>query len=480
MTEETKHTDTLPQPRVGSNSESGQASAHPRELIEVDDELMLDIEDLVRSRSDFLLLNILQDLYPADIAHIMNRLDTEQAEYVFGLLSDDVKSEVILELDDVHREHLLKTLPQAELSNLVRAMDSDDAADIVGELSKETADEVLETMDVQDSSRVEELLRYDESTAGGIMAKEVAVVHVNDTVKKAIKTVRAMAKEHKNIYSVYVVDDNGILVGSIPLQDLLLYTPNKRVNKLMNTDVISVTTDVDQEEVAQIFKKYDIVSLPVTDKAGKLLGRITVDDIVDVLEEEHEEDMARMVGSDADELERRSPAQIALLRLPWVMITLFIELIAGFVIHRFDQTLSQIILLASFMPIISAISGNTGLQSATIVVRGLATGHINLNKWWDPILRQLQTTLILGAACGLVIGLIAGYWHGKALFGFVVGVSMFISINISGFVGTATPLISKSFGFDPALTAGPFETAFQDVIGISIFLSIATLLLQWL
>jgi magnesium transporter len=248
----------------------------------------------------------------------------------------------------------------------------------------------------------------------------------------------------------------------------------------MNTDVISVTTDIDQEEVAQIFKKYDIVSLPVTDKAGKLLGRITVDDIVDVLEEEHEEDMARMVGSDAAELERRTPLQVALLRLPWIMITLFIQLLAGLVIHHYDQTLTQVILLASFMPIISAISGNTGLQSATIVVRGLATGHINLNKWWDPILRQLQTTLILGAACGLVIGLIGSFWHGKAVFGFIVGTSMFISINISAFVGTATPLISKRLGFDPALTAGPFETAFQDVIGISIFLSIATLLLQWL
>ncbi len=466
MLEENNHIEPTPQ--------------QPRELIEVDDELMKDIEELARSRSDFLLLNILQDLYPADVAHIMNRLDTEQAEYVFRLLPGDTQSEVILELDDVHREHFLKTLPHLELTKLVHGMDSDDAADIVGELTEEKAEEVLERMDVQDSSRVEELLRYDESTAGGIMAKEVAVVHLRDTLKKAIQVVRRMAKEHKNIYTVYVVDDDGVLVGSVALQDLLLYAPNKRVNKLMSADVIKATTDVDQEEVAQIFKKYDIVSLPVTDKAGKLLGRITVDDIVDVLEEEHEEDVARMVGSDADELEQRSPAQIALLRLPWVLITLFIELLAGFVIHHFDQTLSQIILLASFMPIISAISGNTGLQSATIVVRGLATGHINLSRWWDPLARQLQTTLIIGSACGLVIGIIGGLWHGKPLFGFVVGVSMFISINISGFVGTATPMISKSLGFDPALTAGPFETAFQDVVGISIFLSIATLLLQWL
>jgi len=457
-----------------------EPTPQPRESIEVDDELMRDLEDLVRSRSDFLVLNILQDLYPADIAHIMNRLEMEDADYLFRLLPNDVQSEVLLELDEVHREHLLKTLPHAQLTKLVRGMDSDDAADIVGKLSDERAEEILETMDVQDSSRVEELLRYDESTAGGIMAKEVAVVHPNDTLKQAIRVVRKMAKEHKNIYTVYVVDDNGILVGSVALQDLLLYAPNKRVNKLMSTDFKSVTTDVDQEEVAQIFKKYDIVSLPVTDKAGKLLGRITVDDVVDVLVEEHEEDVARMVGSGAEEMERRSPAKIALLRLPWVLITLMLEMLAGVVVHQFDKTLSQVILLASFMPIISAISGNTGLQSAAVVVRGLATGQIQLNKWWDPIWRQIQTTLIIGAVCGTVLGVVGAYWHGKALFGVAVGVSMFISINISGFVGTATPMISRSLGFDPAITAGPFETAFQDVVGISIFLTIATMLLQWL
>jgi len=218
----------------------------------------------------------------------------------------------------------------------------------------------------------------------------------------------------------------------------------------------------------------------VTDTAGKLLGRITIDDIVDVLEEEHEEDVARFIGSDAEEMERRSPVQIAMLRLPWILITLLIQLMAGFVVHKFDATLTKVILLASFMPVISALSGNTGLQAAAIVVRGLATGHVDLNRWKDPVKRQIQTTLILGLACGGLLGLIAGLWHGTPLFGAVVGTSMFLSINISGVIGSATPLLSKHFGFDPAITAGPFETAFQDVIGITIFLSLATLMLQWL
>lgn len=455
-------------------------SGHERELIEVDDELVQDIEDIVKSRSEFLLLNILQDLYPADIAHIINRLEVEDTDFVFNLLSNDVGSEVLLDLDDAHREQLLKSLPQQKLNELVDKMDSDDAADIVGELSEEKAEEVLETMDVEDSSHVEELLRYDESTAGGIMAKEVATVHAKDTIKKAIREVRRMAKEHKNIDAVYVVDADGVLLGSVPLQVLLLHAPNKRIQKIMNAEVISVTTDVDQEEVAQVFKKHDIISLPVTDTAGKLLGRITVDDIVDVLEEEHEEDVARLVGSDADELERRSPMQIALLRLPWVVLTLALELVAGFVVYKYDETLTRVILLASFMPIISALSGNTGLQSAAMIVRGLATGHVDLKRWWNPVVRQFQTTLIIGGVCGFLLSLVAGYWHGSNVFGFVVGISMFISINISGFIGTVTPMLSKRAGFDPALTAGPFETAFQDVVGITIFLSIATLLLQWL
>ncbi len=464
-----------------SPPDTPEVGARPsRQLIEVDDELMQDIEELVRSKSDYLVLNIVQDLYPGDIAHILNRLDADEADYLFGLLPSDIAGEVLLDLDEGHRERLLHAMPQPRLTEIVDEMASDDAADIVGELPEERAEQVLETMDVEDSSAVEELLRYDENTAGGIMGKEVVAVGLKDTIKRAIREVRKFAKEHKNIYNVHVVDDQGLLVGTIPLQDLLIYAPNKRVDKIMNPDAVRVTTDVDQEEVARIFKKYDIVSLPVTDTAGKLLGRITVDDVVDVIEEEHQEDVARLVGSDTIELERRTPAQIAFLRLPWVLITLAIEFLAGVVVAQFDATLSRVILLASFMPIISAISGNTGLQSAAVIVRGLATGHVDLKRWWIPVRRQAESSVIIGGACGLVLGAIGSFWHGTWVFGFAVGMSMFISVNISGLIGTVVPMLSRSMGFDPAITTGPFETAFQDVLGITIFLSISTLLLRWL
>jgi magnesium transporter len=459
---------------------TSDSSQETREVLEVDDELLRDLEDLVKSRSDYLVLNIIQDLLPGDIAHILNRLEMDDALYVFGMLTNEVASATVLDLDEPTREHILASLAQERITEIVGEMASDDAADVVGALSDEQAEGVLETMNVEDSSQVEELLRYDEHTAGGLMAKEMAVANRKDTVKAAIRTVRRLAKEGLHIYNVYVVDDNGIFLGAVNLTDLLLYTPNKRVYKIMNADYKSVTPDVDQEEVARIFSKYDIVSLPVTDTAGKLLGRITIDDVVDVLKEEHDEDVARMAGTDSVSVGQRSPVRMAFMRLPWVMITLLLQLIAGVVVNVFDKTLSQIILLASFMPIISAISGNTGLQSAAMIVRGIATGQVDTKRWWIPIRRQFVVTLIIGSACGLVLGTIAAFWHGTFLFGAVVGTSMFISINFSGLVGTATPMISSSLGFDPAITAGPFETAFQDIIGITVFLSLATAMLQWL
>lgn len=446
--------------------------------VDVDDELLSDILDLIHARSENLLKNILNDLYPADIAHLINRIEIEDGDFLFNILSIEDASKVIIELDDAHREHFLETLSQKRITELVGEMQSDDATDIVGELPKEKAEGVLENLETEDYNELQELLQYGEYTAGGIMQKETVTVLKTDTVKKAISLIRKMAKETENIYTIYVLDENEILVGSIPVSKLILYSPNRRIYKVMNADVLSVPPLMDQEEVAQIFKKYDILSLPVVSQQHKLLGHIAIDDIVDVLEEEHKEDVAQLIGSDADEMESRSPVQIAMLRLPWVLLTLLIEFFAGVVVSQFDKTLSQVILLASFMPIISAISGNTGLQSAAIIVRGLATGHVNLKQWWVPLLRQIQTTLIIGSVCAFVIGIVGSLWDGNWVFGVVVGLSMFVSINISGIVGTSTPMISKRFGFDPAMTAGPFETAFQDVVGIAIFLSIATSLLN--
>lgn len=458
------------------------SSTRPRGIktIEVDEELMQDIRELVHDRAMPVLWNILIDLHPADIADIIDHLEGDERLFVFNLLDITVAGEVLLELDAGVRESLIDLLPQEKINALIGQLDSDDAADIVAELPEGKKEKVLRAMPAKEFAEVRELLQYPEDTAGGIMAREFVAVHKNDTIKKAMKTVREKAREGMTIYNLYVVDDAGVLVGILPLQSLVLHAPNRRVHKVMETDIHTVTPEVDQEEVANMFKKYDLVSLPVVDNDGKILGRITVDDVVDVIVEEHTEDVARIIGSDVEEMERRSPAQIAALRLPWVVMTMAIEFLAGVVVHFFDATLSQVILLASFMPIISAISGNTGLQSAAIVIRALGTGHVKLEEWWRPVSRQLQTSVIIGSVCGTLIGLIGGVWHGKWQFGLVVGLSMFLSINISGLIGTIVPMISKRIGFDPAITTGPFETAFQDVLGITIFLSLATMMLRFI
>jgi magnesium transporter len=467
-------------PTIVSDDPIVPSRPHGVKTIDIDDELMGDIREIVRSKASPILLNIVTDLHEADIAEIINRLDPEDREYVFNLLEPAVGSAVLLELNAEVRGPLLEPWTSEKITSYVDLLPSDDAADLVAELPPSVAEKVLRSMPVEDSSDVKELMQFRPDSAGGIMGTEFVMVKMNDTINQAIREVRAGAKHGMVIYTVYVVDEEGVLVGELPLQTLVLHSPNRRVYKIMEPDVKSISTDVDQEEVAAMFRKYDLIALPVVDTKGKLVGRISIDDIVDVIEEEHNEDVARMVGSDAEELERRSPSQIALLRLPWVLTTLVIEFLAGLVIHHFDQTLSQVILLASFMPIISAISGNTGLQSAAIIVRAMSTGHVTLDRWWHPLWRQIQTTLIIGAACGVAIGLVGAIWQGVWVFGAVVGGSMFVSVNISGVVGTTVPMISKRLGFDPALTAGPFETAFQDVVGISIFLWLATALLRWM
>ena len=363
-------------------------------------------------------------------------------------------------------------------------MYSDDATDFVSELDSETKHEVLENLDridKDDYHEVRELLSYDENTAGGIMGKEYIAVNEYSTVTQALKEIQDKADEVDQLYNVWIIDNGHKLVGILSLKRLIiaLKDPEKLIKDVMNPDVISVEANTDQEEVAKIFQSYDLVSLPVVDENNKVIGKISIDDIVDVIEEEYSENVARMAGTDAEELEKKSPFQIAKLRLPWLLVTLFIELIAVFVIKSNDVLLGKIILLAAFMPIISAISGNTGLQSAAIVVRAIDTGNVNINRWWEPLIRQFKTNLLIGSAVGIVIGIIgivlSESQHFR--FGLSVALSMFISINIAGFVGTMFPMLSKKLGFDPAITSGPFETAFQDVIGISIFMAISTYLL---
>lgn len=435
-------------------------------------------ERLLAKKSDELRA-VLDEQHPADLADAMLFLNAAEEKAVFDALDTAEAAEVLDEVDDATEANLIKDTSPERLADILEELPSDEGADIVGGLSEAEASHVLSLTEAETADEIRSLLVYPEDTAGGIMSKGYVDVSHTATQAEALERFREKT-DAEHIFYVYAVDARGVLQGMVDLRTLLSASPTTRIQAMMYSDIIAVPPECDQEQVAQIFARYDLTALPVLGDSpeGKLLGVITADDIIDVIQEENTEDIAHMAGSDAQELETKSPAQVARLRLPWIMATMFIELLAGFVIGLFHGTLTKFILLASFMPIISAISGNTGLQSAAIIIRGLSTGHVQLSHWRHAVVRQLATTMILGGSCALVLGIIGAVWDRHWVFGLVVFLGMFMSVNIAGVVGTIVPLISKRMGFDPALTAGPFETAFQDVVGISIFLSLAAFLLH--
>ncbi|MCC6442967.1 MAG: magnesium transporter [Armatimonadetes bacterium] len=426
------------------------------------------------------VLEALDRLHPSDIADLLDELSLPEAQAVFDLLPDEHAAEVLDEVVPDTNRYLVEHSPHERIVKLLDILPMDDAAEVVAEVGEQEAAPFLADLAMQDAREVTELLAFPERTAGRLMTDKFAAVGARMTAAAVLDYLRESATRLETINVVYMVNDAGQLEGVFSIRDLLMTSPDSLVASFANSEPITVTAEADQQDVARLISQYDLVALPVIDRANRILGIVTVDDVIDVLVEEFEEDVAKLVGTDAEEMERKSPLQVATLRLPWIMATMFIELLAGLVIHHFDQTLTKFILLASFMPIISAISGNTGLQSAAIIIRGLSTGHVQLSRWRHSLMRQVTTTMILGAVCALVLGIIGAIWDRHWAFGMTVFLGMFMAVNIAGIVGTVVPLISKRAGYDPALTAGPFETAFQDVIGISIFLSLASVLLHWL
>ena len=432
---------------------------------------------------DLRLTAALTGRHPAQIVEAMSVLTRAETLAVFNWLDNARAAEVLDELPPDMVRFLTDNAPLGRITDLLDHLPMDDAAEVLSEASPHVADSLLADLSARaplDAAEVRTLLAYPDQTAGRLMTDKFASVSPRMTAAEVLDYLRRNADALETVNEIYVVEPGGMLLGVCAVRAVLTADSGQPIAEFMTHEPISVSPQTDQKDAARLISRYDLLTLPITDGAGKMLGIVTIDDVIDVLMEEFNEEYLRTVGSDAEELERKSPVQIAKLRLPWIMATLLIELFAGIVIHVFDKTLTQFILLASFMPIISAISGNTGLQSAAIIIRGLSSGQVKLSEWRHAVGRQVATTLILGGACALVIGVIAGVWDRRWVFGLVVFLGMFISVNIAGIIGTCIPLLSKRAGFDPALTAGPFETAFQDVIGISIFLSLATVLLHWL
>lgn len=313
------------------------------------------------------------------------------------------------------------------------------------------------------------------------MTDKFVRLRTNQTAKEALQSIRQLPPDIETMTTLYVVGNGGSsLIGVLSMRELVTASDTATVGALMATELITVTVDTQGADLARLIAKHDFLALPVLSQTGAFVGIVTVDDVIDVMMEGFNDDLAKLVGTDADEMDRRNPAQVARLRLPWLLGTMGIELGAGIVISRFDYVLTQVILLASFMPVISAISGNVGLQAAAIVVRGLDTGHVKMKEMKRAVRKELLTTMMMASVCGLILGTVGSIWSSRAFFGVVVGVAMTASMMTAGFMGTVIPMVSKKLGFDPATTAGPFETAFQDVIGFGVLLWVASVLLPWL
>jgi magnesium transporter len=325
-------------------------------------------------------------------------------------------------------------------------------------------------------SDVRELTAYPAESAGGIMTPAFVAVAPDLRADQSIDALRRVAEAVESLSYVYVIDSSEHLLGVLPMHQLVLSRPDRPVGEFMIADPVRVRADTDAETAAHLLRDEHLLAIPVVDDDDRLLGIVTVEDAADTLEDALEEDFLQLAGTDAEAMERRNPVQIARLRLPWLVGTMAIELLAGFVISRFDDVLQRIILLASFMPVISAVSGNVGLQAAAIVVRGLDTGHVSTTRWGRQVAKELTTTLLMAICCGLLLGTVGAIWSGHLPFGLVIGGAMTCSMLTAGFMGTVIPMLSKRLGFDPATTAGPFETAFQDVVGFAVFLWLASLL----
>jgi len=422
--------------------------------------------------------------HPADITESLRALEPEEWPRVLTLVDDEeTRAEIVALFDDHEREQLFEHLDNKAIGSLIRDMESDDAADVVGELEPADRTEALSALPLEERRAVEELLTYRADSAGGIMQLERAQVRQDATVADAIARVRELSTAGITVHRVYVVDDDGRLIGSLAIVALVLHASDQRISELVEPPIATVTPDVDQEVVADIFRKYDLVSIPVVDADGKLIGRILFDDVQDVVHEEAEEDVLRMAGTDMEELLYRDrPLRIAIVRLPWIGINLLGSLVSAFLLHLYEPVIVQAVVLAAFVPVITAMGGNVGTQSATILTRGLATGRIEQDEIPSTLWRELQVGVLMGVTCGLLVGVIAiaFFSNGKAILGVIVALAMVSAMTTAAAVGALAPALLKRFGVDPAIASGPFVTTANDIIGIVIYMSSAIMFLDLL
>lgn len=426
-------------------------------------------------------VQLLADLHPADIADLFEALDEHEKKILFQQLDTDTASEVIAELSEFSKDQILADLSTQRLGEIVDELDSDDAADLLAGVPIDVAETVLASIDVEDSLEVRRLLAYDEETAGGIMQAELLSVPQEASVADTIKHVREYGKDLEGLANIFVVNSHNQVVGQLSLRRLILSDPDDTVSEVMDISVRLIPVDMDQEDVARMFQKYDIISAPVVEADGSLVGRITIDDIIDIIEEEISEDVLRMAGTHEDELVYGDQIwKISRFRLPWLLTTLVGGLLTGYLLWLFKVALADAIVLITFVPVIMALGGSVAIQSTTITVRGLATGAIDLQRLGRTVYKETRVGLLMALACGLTLGFAAEIWHRNPVLGLTVGIAMAGVILVASLMGTLIPVLFQKLGLDPAVSSGPFVTIANDISGILIYLSISSALLKYI
>ncbi len=434
-------------------------------------EYINDLRSVVEKRDDRAALDKLEQLHPADIAEIYENLSREDATYLFLLLDPEKASDVLVELEEDERETFLKALPSDVIaSQFIDHMESDDAADVIGDLAEEKKQEVLLHIDdVEQAGDIVDLLSYDEDSAGGLMAKELIRVNENWGVATCIREMRKQAEDLDEIYYIYVVSDENVLLGILSLKALLLASASTRIKDIFDAEIRSVQTDTDSEEVARIMEKYDLIVLPVTDSIGRLMGRITIDDVVDVIRDEAERDYQLASGITTDVETTDSPARLSRARLPWLIIGLLGGIVVAALIGRFEEDIQINPEMAFFIPLIAAMAGNVGIQSSAIIVQGIASNSLGLESTYRKLGKELVVSLMNGLIlAGLLF--IYNYFisHNLALT-FTVSTSLFVVIIFAALFGTMIPLVLNRMKIDPALATGPFITTMNDIMGLFIY-----------
>ncbi|QJD81027.1 magnesium transporter [Spirosoma rhododendri] len=418
----------------------------------------------------------MEELYPADISEILNELDAEQAHYLLSLLDESVGAEILANLDTADRTDFLKTFTSEQLAPLVNEMDSDDAVDMLNEQPIQVREEVIGLLEDREQARfIIDLLHYDDGVAGSLMQKELIKINVNLTVNACIEEIRQQAEDVENVYAIYVVDDQGKLLGLVSLKKIVLSQKYVKIADIYDDDIVFVETYRPVDEVAELMQKYDLDAIPVVNVQQRLLGRITIDDVVDVITEQAEEDRQVISGLAGEVEEDDSVWLRSKVQLPWLVAGAVGSLMAATVINGFQSELGKIAALAAFIPIIGSTGGNVGIQTSSLILQSLA----DTSGLTTTLGRRLLRTLAVALINGLVVGLIAGTYTfliGEPRLFFVVATSLLSVVLLASFMGTVTPLLLSKTGINPAVASGPFITTANDLIGIGVYFLIA----QWL